>query len=573
LAKEANLPFFNTSASQFSKGTVGEAPQMVRDLFTTARKEAQNSGGAIIFIDECEEVFKDLTDSQTKTTADTVNIINEFKAQMTSYENDPKKPVFLMGATNHINKIDEAIKSRFSYMIEIKPGNFEDRKKMLEFLIKKRQNPYSSEAKDYLLNVVNRALDELPPYKLANRILTGILDEAVATFVLENEDTTPPRTQININDIKTAYRLRVDKDTGLLDIKEINFINEKIKSIKGNEEQNLKAGIEMYKLESRLNKLKETLEKDYSLSEKQLNTNKADFPKTDLTKMPAFDKLIGFKDEREAADRFLTFLKSVDNLPNIGEVKVPTGILLHGVAGTGKTTFAQALAKEANLPFFNTSASQFSKGVIGEAPQMVRNLFTTARKEAQRSGGAIIFIDECEEIFKDLTDNRSKNTADIVNIINEFKAQMTSFENDPKKPVFLMGATNHINKIDEAIKSRFSYMIEIKPGNFEERKQMFEFLINKRKNPYSPEAKDYLLNVVNRALDKLPPYKRANRILTGILDEAVNTLVLESNKTTPPRTQINIDDIKTAYRLRVDKDTGLLDFIDNFRKQQQETPK
>uniref|UniRef100_UPI00254DDDC0 ATP-binding protein n=1 Tax=Candidatus Phytoplasma sp. AldY-WA1 TaxID=2852100 RepID=UPI00254DDDC0 len=300
------------------------------------------------------------------------------------------------------------------------------------------------------------------------------------------------------------------------------------------------------------------------------NTNKESFPKTDLMKMPSFDKLIGFKEEREAADRFLTFLKSIGSLPNIGEVKVPTGILLHGVAGTGKTTFAQALAKEVKLPFFNTSASRFSKGTVGEAPQMVRDLFATARKEAQNSGGAIIFIDECEEVFKDLTDNQSKTTADTVNIINEFKAQMTSVDNDPKKPVFLMAATNHVNKIDEAIKSRFSYMIEIKPGNFEERKQMFEFLINKRKNPYSPEAKDYLLNVVNRALDELPPYKRANRILTGILDEAVSTLVLESNKTTPPRTQINIDDIKTAYRLRVDKDTRLLDIFDNHRKQQQD---
>jgi len=305
-----------------------------------------------------------------------------------------------------------------------------------------------------------------------------------------------------------------------------------------------------------------------SISQTPTQSNNEDFPKTDLTKMPSFEKLIGFKEEREAADRFLTFLKSIGNLPNIGEVKVPTGILLHGVAGTGKTTFAQALAKEVKLPFFNTSASQFSKGTVGEAPQMVRDLFATARKEAQKSGGAIIFIDECEEVFKDLTDNQSKTTADTVNIINEFKAQMTSVDNDPKKPVFLMAATNHVNKIDEAIKSRFSYMIEIKPGDFEERKQMFEFLIKKRQNPYSDDAKDYLLNVVNRALDELPPYKRANRILTGILDEAVSTLVLESNKTTPPRTQINIDDIKTAYRLRVDKDTDVLDIIDNHIKEQ-----
>lgn len=111
---------------------------------------------------------------------------------------------------------------------------------------------------------------------------------------------------------------------------------------------------------------------------------------------------------------------------------MPTGILLYGIPGTGKTTFVQALAKDANLPFYDVPASRFSKGFVGEAPQMVRDLFTMAREEAKRSGGAIIFIDECEEVFKNLSGDQSKNTPDTVNIVNEFKSQMTSIDNDPK---------------------------------------------------------------------------------------------------------------------------------------------
>ncbi|WP_420885403.1 AAA family ATPase [Candidatus Phytoplasma ziziphi] len=269
--------------------------------------------------------------------------------------------------------------------------------------------------------------------------------------------------------------------------------------------------------------------------------------------MPSFDKLIGFKDERAAADRFLTLLKNVKEISNVGEFKIPTGILLYGVPGTGKTTFAQALAKEANLPFFNTTASQFSKGIVGEAPQLVRDLFITARQEAQKSGGAIIFIDECEEVFKSLVNDQSRNTSETVNIINEFKVQMSSIDNDPKKPIFIIGATNHIEKIDEAIKSRFTYKIEVKPGNLDERKQFLESMIKKRNNPYSEEAKEYLLNDVNQALEKLPDYQKANRILTSILDESVNTFILERTKETPPRDRINIKDIKTAYRLRINE--------------------
>jgi cell division protease FtsH len=66
---------------------------------------------------------------------------------MTSVDNNPEKPIFVIGATNHIEQIDEAIKSRFAYNIEVKPGNKDERQKMLKFLIKKRNNPYSIEQK------------------------------------------------------------------------------------------------------------------------------------------------------------------------------------------------------------------------------------------------------------------------------------------------------------------------------------------------------------------------------------------------------------------------------------------
>lgn len=46
-------------------------------------------------------------------------------------------------------------------------------------------------------------------------------------------------------------------------------------------------------------------------------------------------------------------------MEDVDEVKIPTGILLHQFSGICKTTFAQVLAKETNLSFFNTNTSQF----------------------------------------------------------------------------------------------------------------------------------------------------------------------------------------------------------------------
>ncbi|AYJ01364.1 hypothetical protein CWO85_02530 [Candidatus Phytoplasma ziziphi] len=499
LAKETDLPFFEVSSSSFSQAYKGMAPQMVRDLFESARKIAAQNKGAIIFLDECETIFTNLGDLRAE--SEVANVVNQFKTEMTSINNNLEKPIFIIGATNHIEKIDEAIKSRFPYNIEVKPGNKTEREQFLEFMIDKRKNPYSEEAKKYLFEEINESLETLPKKKeflKANRTLENLLKTTANIFAQNRGTDGNKRQEINSEDLKQAYKIIFAQDTSK-------------------------------------------------------NVNKEDFLKTDLTKMPSFDKLIGFKDERAAADRFLTLLKNVKEISNVGEFKIPTGILLYGVPGTGKTTFAQALAKEANLPFFNTTASQFSKGIVGEAPQLVRDLFITARQEAQKSGGAIIFIDECEEVFKSLVNDQSRNTSETVNIINEFKVQMSSIDNDPKKPIFIIGATNHIEKIDEAIKSRFTYKIEVKPGNLDERKQFLESMIKKRNNPYSEEAKEYLLNDVNQALEKLPDYQKANRILTSILDESVNTFILERTKETPPRDRINIKDIKTAYRLRINE--------------------
>ncbi|MGL9687656.1 MAG: AAA family ATPase [Candidatus Phytoplasma sp. TWB_XP] len=288
---------------------------------------------------------------------------------------------------------------------------------------------------------------------------------------------------------------------------------------------------------------------------------------SDPQKFISFDKLIGFKEELKAVQGFNDYLKNPENYQGIGQVEPPLGILMYGCPGTGKTTLARAIAKETNLPFFEVNSSLFSQKYKGVAPQMVKDLFTDARIVAEKSNGAIIFLDECETIFTDLS--MLEAGSEITNVVNQFKTEMTSMDNNPDKPIFIIGATNQYHLIDEAIKSRFTYNIEVKPGNKAERQQMLEFLIKKRKNPYSEEAKQYLFEVINETLENLPQnqqFLKANRTLENLLKTTVSYFAKNRGKDENKRSEINKEDLKQAYQLIISPDTTLLDQIENQLK-------
>ncbi|MDV3166558.1 MAG: ATP-binding protein ['Waltheria sp.' little leaf phytoplasma] len=288
------------------------------------------------------------------------------------------------------------------------------------------------------------------------------------------------------------------------------------------------------------------------------------FQPTDPQNFIGFDKLIGFKEELKAAQGFIDYLKKPEKYQGIGEVESPFGILMYGCPGTGKTTFARAIAKATHLPFFEINSSLFSQKYKGVAPQMVKDLFTMARLVAEEGQGAIIFLDECETIFTDL--KLLEAGTEIANVVNQFKMEMTSLENNPQKPIFVIGATNQYHLIDEAIKSRFTYNIEIKPGNKAERQQMLEFLIKKRKNPYSEEAKHYLFEVINEALERLPEpqhFLKANRTLENLLKTTVSIFAQNRGTGENQRNEINKDDLKQAYQIVISPELTLLEQIEN----------
>ncbi|MDV3157327.1 MAG: ATP-binding protein [Candidatus Phytoplasma australasiaticum] len=296
------------------------------------------------------------------------------------------------------------------------------------------------------------------------------------------------------------------------------------------------------------------------------------FYPTNSDNFPNFSTLSGFENEKKIANDFILYIKKPEKFKNIGQIEPPSGILLYGIPGTGKTTFARAISKETKLPFFEVSASIFSKKYRGQAVQLIRNLFRDVRKISKKHPGAILFIDECETIFCKL--ESISGDAEIMNIVNQFKTELTSVENDPEHPIFILGATNNFQKIDNAIKSRFTYAIEVKPGSKEERRQFLELLMEKKlKNPYSLEAKKFLYEVINEALERINRdylFLKTNRTLENLMKAAAMNFATKRANNDSKET-VDIDDLKEAYSriIVTDKDLKILNQVEQEWKNQQ----
>lgn len=161
----------------------------------------------------------------------------------------------------------------------------------------------------------------------------------------------------------------------------------------------------------------------------------------DFSKFPDFNDVYGMKEQKNFLKEKIHFFtpRNKKQYKNLGIKKSPTGLLLEGPPGTGKTYLAKAFAKSANMPFYT-----FTNGSKAE----IEAIF----KEARKKGPSIIFVDEAEEVLKERTD--PKATPEDNKITNIFLTELDGVKTNPLKPVYFIAATNHINKIDSAIKSR-----------------------------------------------------------------------------------------------------------------------
>ncbi|POH56994.1 ATP-binding protein [Arthrobacter glacialis] len=166
-----------------------------------------------------------------------------------------------------------------------------------------------------------------------------------------------------------------------------------------------------------------------------------------------WDRVAGMVDEKELLERRLVLPLAESELAEEFGVVPPRAVVLFGPPGTGKTTFAKAIASRLEWPFVEVFPSRLAGSPDGLAGALRQTFLEIAELEH-----AVVFIDEVEEIA---SQRSGEPPSPMQGVTNELLKIIPAFRDQPGR--LLVCATNFIRSLDSAFlrHGRFDYVIPI----------------------------------------------------------------------------------------------------------------
>ena len=228
------------------------------------------------------------------------------------------------------------------------------------------------------------------------------------------------------------------------------------------------------------------------------------------------------------------------------DVEAPKGILLHGPPGTGKTMIAKALAKMTESNFISIKGPELLSKWVGESEKGVREIFRKARQAAP----CIIFLDEVDA----LVPRRGSGGSDshvTENVVSQILTEIDGLEE--LNNVLIIGATNRLDIVDEALlrPGRFDRIIKVPNPDEKGRQHIFE--IHTKKKPLGSDVKISEIVKITDDFSGAEIAAVANRAAIAALKRYVS----DKSK--------NVKEIKITQQ-------DLIDAVDKVRPQKKEMP-
>ncbi|MGV9200494.1 MAG: AAA family ATPase, partial [Promethearchaeia archaeon] len=200
-----------------------------------------------------------------------------------------------------------------------------------------------------------------------------------------------------------------------------------------------------------------------SINPSALRNFAIDIPNVKWSDIGGLDTII-----QKIKESVISPISSPKKFAEIG-IEPPSGILLFGPPGCGKTLLAKAIATESHANFLSVKGPEFLSKWVGESERAVRALFEKARQTSP----CIIFIDEADAITRTRNDS-SRQTQTSDNLLTTLLVELDGLE--PTKNVTVILATNRPEIIDPALlrPGRIDRIFYVKPPNRPARRKIFE---------------------------------------------------------------------------------------------------
>ncbi|XP_018571520.1 nuclear valosin-containing protein-like isoform X2 [Anoplophora glabripennis] len=475
IAGELNIPLLKLAAPELIAGISGESEERIRDLFDQAKTTS-----CVLFIDEIDAITPNRQNAQKemerRIVAQLLSCLDEL--------NDGENTVLIIGATNRPDSIDPALRraGRFDREISVGIPDTQSRAQILKLLTSKLKLSENfdfellanytpgyvgadliSLTREAAMLAVNRLLEDIKQLRKAKQELANVTEGCIPENV-ENVENIKSQEIIvdNITNDLTSSEKQIENPVVIIDdditIKpsDQNLPVDKSETVTDEHEKLSSNPTQPF---SPLQDLLTWLHDESPFSEHQLKDlciSMNDFERALKLVQPSakregfatvpdvtWNDIGSLRDIREELQMSIVapvrYSKQFDSLG----IKSPTGVLLCGPPGCGKTLLAKAIANEAGINFISVKGPELLNMYFGESERAIRVCFERARNSAP----CVIFFDELDALCPKRSNSREGGAS--TRVVNQMLTEMDGIES--RRGVFLLAASNRPDIIDSAV--------------------------------------------------------------------------------------------------------------------------
>lgn len=451
-AAEIGVSYIPLSAPSLVAGMSGESEKKIRDIFDEAKRMAP----CLVFIDEIDVIMGKRESAQREMEKRIVAQMLTCMDDM-ALEKTDGKPVIIIAATNRPDSLDPALRraGRFNKEINLGVPNEIAREKILRALTQRLEL-----AKDF-------------DYRKLAKLTPGFVG-ADLNDVVSVAGTEAMKRMMAVIKERSETAMDIDTETPESDSGTSSALL-RLRSLVSN------AG-------------KSTPDGDFSISYADFLTavpkvqpsakreGFATIPDTTWAHIGALHEV-----REQLAMAIVEPIKRPEAFARVG-ITAPTGVLLWGPPGCGKTLLAKAVANESKANFISIKGPELLNKYVGESERAVRQVFERARSSVP----CILFFDELDALVPKREDSLSEASSKVVNTL---LTEMDGLSN--RAGIYVVAATNRPDMIDPAMlrPGRLGTSVFVDLPNADERVEILKALYKNALPEASPEEVAHLEGV------------------------------------------------------------------------------